>query len=170
MKEEYKYLSSDDKRHFVTSSDGTYAGLVVHDGNGIEDDGYVWADDVARALCREARVGKYIDLNKLNKMDFQKLLLNDHFAMIADHQRRYCNWNIGLLGNDALAHLCLPYTAFAGLIESDHILSISELQAHAQNGTLKQTKTGRDWGQSILRLIYVWEQIPDLKDTSTRPD
>jgi len=58
-------------------------------------------------ICSEARVGKYLNLQKLDAIDFSARIGN-YWAGYAELTRKGYEMNIADDGEEAISHLCLP--------------------------------------------------------------
>src|SRR5258708_2012807 len=91
---------------------------------------------VATELLREARVGRYLEEEKVRDFDFSSRLRPEWLARAGFVRKVYLN-NIQQYGKEGLVHLCPEVGEYYELMDDRFIRTITELAEKIKDGTLK---------------------------------
>lgn len=102
-------------------------------------------------ICLNTRVGKLVNLENLNQINFRSQL--NRGVELGEAYRGALNKNILLQGDDALSHLCLPISYHYSLIRAG-IKTISQLQKIIEESSLTQIKgIGEKTKERIVQVL-----------------
>jgi hypothetical protein len=118
-------------------------------------------------ICLEARVGSYIDVKKLEAIDFTQRI-KPKWQWLAELMRRAYKRDITLRNNHALAHLGLTISDFA-VFDDLGVLTIEKLGKVIEAGELRigfdpdmpdLYELGNTDEQRIIKLYQDWLTLP----------
>jgi hypothetical protein len=128
-------------------------------------DQFVWPDQLKRQAqlaqaVSKARVGKYLNEDALEGMDFSEL--GDYAEWAARYAYGIYLRSIRMYGQESLSHLCLPMD---WQFELEHFANISTIsllrQALATSGLQHLHRIGEKSEQKIRRLLELWDTLPE---------
>jgi len=115
-------------------------------------------DEEVATLFRKVRKRRTLDPEALKALDWDKCL--DRGPVTAELIRNFCLKELELLGEKAIANLCLPFDIHLNLVH-EGIYDIDKLEQALSSGAIKRVKgIGKRSIEKIKRSLAEWRSLP----------